>query len=160
MKIAALERRQAGTLAYDRILEAGLRAVGLGNVVERTLGCDNVVTKEDVKELEFLLLAEFGFAREESGAKTRALGSKTRTERPSVDARLHVAMKIAALERRERGTLAYDRILEAGLRTVGLGDVVERALSFDKNLTKEDLAELELALLAEFGLAEEERMAS
>ncbi|SFQ30306.1 hypothetical protein [Amycolatopsis rubida] len=99
------------------------------------------------------------------GAKQRANGLNYRMERPSVDARLHVAIKVAAREYGEAGTLAYERVLRAGLQAIGKEELVNLALACDGIVTKEDMEQLELALLARFGLGgeeaeEEQRMAS
>ncbi|ATY17079.1 hypothetical protein CU254_41610 (plasmid) [Amycolatopsis sp. AA4] len=158
MRVAAVQRGEAGTLAYEHIVKAGLKAVGLGNVAKQALESGPVVTKEDMARLERALFARLGLSPRT--AKQHPLGLSIRMERPSVDARLHAAMRVAAVQRGEAGTLAYEHIVKAGLKAVGLGDLADYAFAFGTVKTRDDMEKLELALLSMIGLAEEEQMAS
>lgn len=158
IKVAARQHREAGTLAYERVLRAGLRAVGLGDVLTRALEFGPVVTKEDMARLERALFAKLGLSPRT--AKQHPLGLNIRMERPSVDARLHAAMRVAAVQRGEAGTLAYEHIVKAGLQAVGLGDLADYAFASGAVRAKDDMDKLELTLLSMIGLAEEAQMAS
>ncbi|MFI6029411.1 hypothetical protein [Amycolatopsis magusensis] len=94
------------------------------------------------------------------GSKQRAPGEHVALERPAVDARIHTAVRVVAMEEGEAATLTYSRILAAGLHALGHADLYAQALEFGTVHDKDDKQRLLSTLLATAGLPEEAPMAS